>query len=839
MTKNHKGTLNISPDPNILIVLSNTPLKPIDALCELIDNSLDSFDAARREGLNISSRWIRIHLPSSTQIQNGEGVIRIVDNGIGLDKDGLQGALQAGFSTKNKFGALGLFGVGFNIATAKLGQRTAVTTARADLTGKTAEFALRATIDLQELKRRGDFDVPLDEIANPERGTVVEISDWWPNGTPNQRFAYELAKISKPKLLEQLGRRYSTILRDDEKRVNITVNDEAVVPFEHCVWSAKRFVTRQGIGSIHAQISFDEVLRVLRRCQKDGNVLEATDKACGVCGGSDIKQVNERIHGWIGVQRFDDKSNFGIDLIRNGRAIRVAEKEAFFNYTDELGETEKEYPIDQNTGRIVGEVHLDHVPVDYTKQDFERPSREWQEAMGFIRGGALQAKNRADGVRNETPLGRIFDGYRRVKRYGREDMYMGTWSESKPDRISRDVELEFLKRFKAKEPGYSDDEKWWELVESATIPPLKPLTSCGDCGAENPDSAQECVGCGKILVGKECTKCGAEILKSAKSCPICGEDQTIQVTGPWKCAGCNYLNASDDNLCSQCGLAKGSPNPMDVTYLRASANRIDELCFESLTFKLVDGTVSQPLSVNTYAVSSDALRPFFNQPAIPTYAPPSASLDRIDIFIDRQHPFFVQLGCTPEFAVATQVATFLQALVGTSSNGMTTLNLAHRVLQSAFGERVSLTRESVRAEVEDLLESISDAVASMPWSSSLSTELTNSELELLVEKLQQIGKLSALEQVKGSGQFLRYVPASIPRLFRLDIAKWLGSIFIDESATFKDVAPVLAQRASEQARQAILRALEDCTDFIDNPTVDDTTLRKVKLSVEFVSSRLQ
>jgi hypothetical protein len=839
VTKENKGTLNISPDPNILIVLSNTPLKPIDALCELIDNSLDSFDAARRAGLPIPSRWIRILLPSPTQIQNGEGVIRVVDNGIGLDRDGLQGALQAGFSTKNKFGALGLFGVGFNIATAKLGQRTVVTTARADLTGKTAQHALRATIDLQELKRRGDFEVPLEEVANPERGTVVEISDWWPNGTPNQRFAFELARISKPKLLEQLGRRYSTILRDDEKKVNMTVNDEVVVPFEHCVWSEKRAVNRQGIGSIPARITFDETRWVMRRCQTDGNVLEASEKVCGVCGGSDIKQVNERIHGWIGIQRFDDKSNFGIDLIRNGRAIRVAEKEAFFNYTDELGETEKEYPIDQNTGRIVGEVHLDHVPVDYTKQDFERPSREWQEAMEYIRGGALQAKNRPEGVRNETPMGRIFDGYRKVKRYGKEDMYMGTWSETKPDRISRDVEAEYYKRFKAKEPGYYDDQKWWELVENATIPPNKPLKSCDDCGADNPETAQECVGCGKILIGKECTKCGAEILKSASSCPMCGEDQTIQVTGPWKCAACTYLNASDENACSQCGLAKGSANPMDASQLRASANRLDELSFDSLTFKLVDGNVSQPLSVSTYSVARDSLRPFFNQPPIPTYAPPGSSLDQIDIFIDRQHPFFVELGYTAEFAVATQVASFLQALVGSTTNGMTTLNLAHRVLQTAFGERVSLTKESVRAEVEDLLESISDAVTAMPWSSALSTELTNAEMEMLVEKLQQIGKLSTLEQIKGSGQFLRYVPTSLPRLLRLDIAKWIGAVFVDESAEIKDVAPMLAQRASEQARQAILRALEDCTDFLESPTVDDTTLRKVKLSVEFVSARLQ
>jgi Leucine-rich repeat (LRR) protein len=278
---------------------------------------------------------------------------------------------------------------------------------------------------------------------------------------------------------------------------------------------------------------------------------------------------------------------------------------------------------------------------------------------------------------------------------------------------------------------------------------------------------------------------------------------------------------------------------MDASQLRGAANRLDELSFESLTFKLVNGNVSQPLSVNTFSVTSNSLRPFFNQAPIPTYTPPSSSLDQIDIFVDRQHPFFVELGCTVEFAVATQVASFLQALVGSTANGMTTLNLAHRVLQTAFGERVSLTKESVRRSVEDLLESISDGVTAMPWCSALSTELTNAEVETLVEKLQQVGKLATLEQIKGSGQFLRYVPSSLPRLLRLDFARWSGTVFTDESAEYKDVAPLLAQRASEQARQAIMRALEDCTDFLESPTVDETTLRKVKLSVEFVGARLQ
>lgn len=335
------STLNISPDPSILMVLANTPLKPIDALCELVDNALDSFVAAQRAGLNIDSKWVRITIPKWSQIENGEGVVRVVDNGIGLDRDGLEGALKAGFSTKNKYDQLGLFGVGFNIATAKLGHKTVVTTAKADVTGKLPEFALRATIDLQDLKRRNTYEIPLASIPRPERGTVVEVSGWWPTGTPNDRFAIELAKISRPKLLEQLGRRYATVLNNPASRVNMTVNEESVVPFEHCAWSENRSISKRGVGAIPAKISFNQVLRTARRCEKDGNFMAEGELVCSACGGNKTKQIEERVRGWIGVQRFDDKSYFGIDIIRNGRAIRVAEKDAFFIFTDEIGETEK------------------------------------------------------------------------------------------------------------------------------------------------------------------------------------------------------------------------------------------------------------------------------------------------------------------------------------------------------------------------------------------------------------------------------------------------------------------------------------------------------------------
>lgn len=41
---------DLTPDPKVLIALTHTPIQPLDALCELIDNAIDSFEAAALQG---------------------------------------------------------------------------------------------------------------------------------------------------------------------------------------------------------------------------------------------------------------------------------------------------------------------------------------------------------------------------------------------------------------------------------------------------------------------------------------------------------------------------------------------------------------------------------------------------------------------------------------------------------------------------------------------------------------------------------------------------------------------------------------------------------------------
>jgi len=253
---------------------------------------------------------------------------------------------------------------------------------------------------------------------------------------------------------------------------------------------------------------------------------------------------------------------------------------------------------------------------------------------------------------------------------------------------------------------------------------------------------------------------------------------------------------------------------------------------------LVDGSTTQPLSVTTYSVPKERLKPIFNQPAVPTYVPASASLDRMELFIDRSHAFFTELGFTPEFAVATQVASFLQILAGSSSNGRSTLNHTHKVLQTLFSHTVSISAESVRRLCEELVQEIVDRVINCDWARALSPDMTGDEREELARKLQELGLVSQLVSLQATGAFVRYVPRALPRIYRDEPEKWNGVVFIDETSELLSFAPATSAKFKDRSKNQTLRALDECAEFLEWPSSDEIVLRRVKSSVSYLKSRL-
>lgn len=829
--------LDITPDPKVLVALTHTPLRPLDALCELIDNGIDSVLGVAVSGDAARHPLIQVEIPGPSEASKGQGILRVADNGTGLDREGLANALRAGYSGKNRYDTLGLFGMGFNIASGKLGRRTRVLTARAE-----DELALSAVVDLPTLVENRKFEIPVEMVAKPPHftsGTIIEVASWWPTGDPNAGFILQLARMTKQNLRASIGRRYATLLdTDGQVAARMLVNGEPVDGHEHCVWSEGRFVERAGWGRIPAKISIDTVLRSQRRCVRDGTLFEPDGAECLECGGSASRTVDERVYGWVGIQRFDDNNRFGIDLIRNGRAIRIAEKEAFFSHLDELGESVKEYPTDQQSGRIVGEVHLDHVPVDFQKQDFQRSSEEWQRALHYLRGASLLPGKWSASEENRSPVSTLFQGYRKVRNFGKLDMYMGRYdpASKKAVRISRDVEQDFYRRFVAGEPGYYDDGRWWDLVEGASVPPLVELEECLACGFQNLPGVETCGQCDVILRGKECISCGEPLPASAVSCAGCGASQIPEVDEPWRCAVCGAVNDVTDERCPTCESLRGALDPLDETALRGRSEEWRELSFEARTFGLLDGSRSEPLGAQVF--KAPKLRPRWNGDHIPAavFRRPGA----LAIYIDALHPVFTQLNGRPEDVVAAEAAQYIFSVRSDlrTERGHSISSLAAAIVSELWSERLGVQPESIREAIRSLTSRVQELVETHPGAPDFYVELDQFEQRDLAERLIASGVFDRLQELSGSGKFLRYCSLSvIERFFESRPEWWFGNVWVERLPEGQ-----LLGSYYESARARVVRlyarCLEDCAAYIQYEDPDEFLVTRAQASVGFLEAAL-
>lgn len=407
-----KSTLDITPSPRLLAVLGDIPLQPWQCLAELADNSLDELlklpDRSQENPLTVEI----------TIVDEGpQGIhLTVRDNGSGMGEEDLERSLRAGHSGKNRYGSLGLFGMGFNIATARLGNVTTVTTTQLG-----SGEALSAKIDFADIQSRESFSVPLSrtQVSPEESGTTVRV-----------RLKREMAELlGRPTyqktLMNQLGDVYSYLLRDSVPGLShegmssrlpvvLSLNGEKIEPKLPCVWSDSRSVLSYG-RQVHAVQYIDTKLTAATACLDCGYWDRKNGpEECEECGSRHLELRERRIWGWIGIQRFIDSTSYGIDFLRYGRKILKQDK-GIFTFTDpDTLQSDAEYPIEMpaNQGRIIGEIHLDHVPVTYQKNDFDRQSNDWQKAIEVIRG-TQTLKPKGARQPNDSPLARVYSAYRR------------------------------------------------------------------------------------------------------------------------------------------------------------------------------------------------------------------------------------------------------------------------------------------------------------------------------------------------------------------------------------------------------------------------------------------
>ncbi|MDR6884313.1 ATP-binding protein [Bacillus sp. 3255] len=839
----HKLIFDFTPDPNVLIALTHTAILPLDALCELIDNCIDSFQYATLSGLKIENPIILIDLPKPSELSRREGLIRIRDNGPGLTPEMAEKIIRAGYSSKNKFDSLGLFGMGFNISTGKLGRVTKLYTAR-----KEESQATEVTIDLAEITRTGKYELEgyrTSKRDGVEQGTVIEVSGWWPEGNSNSQFVKRLVQYGLPTIRTEIGRRYATLLRD--KKIRIVVNNEPCEAFHHCVWNEARTVERRGWGQIPAVIRFDKVIYNQKKCSNCGSEIISEMDECPSCESSSIRTVEERISGWIGIQRFDDSTNYGIDIIRNGRSIRIAEKSAFFEFVDEFKKTIYDYPADQNYGRIVGEVHLNHVPVDFLKQDFMRTSPEWLRAMVFLRGESSLQPKQPNADRNESPMFRLYQGYRRVRNFGKADMYMGYYDAetNEPKRISRDIEREFYAKFLKKIPGYFDDTEWWKLVEQATTPPIQELPECPSCGAQNLKERDTCEVCGDILIPKNCINpdCNSEIPKSALSCPICGVSQVPKIEDPWTCFVCSTKNIAGNTTCSHCGNDRNSENVLSRDYLLKNANKSDELSMPGCSILLADGSYSSPIAVNTY-ITVNPIIPFNQTEGIPLVV---FKGEEIDIFIDKAHKAFRAFRLRPEQMIAAEVALYIydmnrQLTVKQYQGQHTLTNLEWQILKSKWSEVLEDNPEKIRADINSFFDSVKERLPLLFGSliSDIFDDLTEEEKKNLV--INMLGKedISRIGEMRMDGTYLKYLDEEIiAGLFNKYPEKFFdGNLWTTPYTGISGLPDTVLAPIQSRIKQTFGNCLSDISGFARDRSPEPGISQRARMSLDYLLQKV-
>ncbi|MEV0551475.1 ATP-binding protein [Nocardia salmonicida] len=468
--------MKITPSARVLRMLGEIEFDEWQCIAELVDNSFDDFTEIRRTDIPWAGGYhVSVLLPSSP---SGELVVE--DTGRGMDRERLERAVRAGWSGNDMHDKLGLFGMGFNVATARLGRRTRVLTTRQG----DPEW-IGVDIDLDRI----DDDFEAEDLTEPkadlnEHGTRIIVSRLNPGRA-------EWLRKNGAHLRNHLGGVYSWILENTP--FDLTVGGTRVKPVRHCRWGDERAVVYNRKERIPAYIPIDKKLEDGLACADCGQWQLPDRVACESCGGDRLHVRERRVHGWLGIQRHLDRKEYGVDFLRNGRKILRWDKRIFTwrNPDGEVGNEEVEYPIEMahQGGRIIGEIHLDHVPVTYQKNAFEYDDRSWKSAIELLRGqGPLlpqRAKDAGYVSENVTPLALLVKGYRRNDA-GERCLIPGDANGKGPIHVETRA---WGREFQSGTPEYQTDSMWWQAV--VDFEEAKRGGKRANATASTPDTADE------------------------------------------------------------------------------------------------------------------------------------------------------------------------------------------------------------------------------------------------------------------------------------------------------------------------------------------------------------
>ncbi|MFF9621425.1 ATP-binding protein [Streptomyces griseosporeus] len=769
--------INVMPHPRILGVLGDIEFTHWQCLAELIDNSFDEFQAA---GETSNCPSVSISLPAANS-QRASAEITVQDNGRGMSLEAVTNAIRAGWTSNNRHGSLGLFGMGFNISTARLGRRTTVRTGRAG-----DPYWIEVTLDLAKIAESAKYQAPYRTVPKnspDEHGTTITISD-----LKQEQYTTLCRPRTQKVIRDTLGDVYSYLL--DTKGFLLTLNGKKVRPRLPCVWDEKRTVTRQGV-EINAVQRIERRLSAKKACMVCGYWSPADAELCEECGQDRLELRERKIWGWIGIQRYLHRKDYGLDFLRNGRKILLRDKRVFYWQDEENpAEQELEYPIDSRgiqMGRIVGEIHCDHVAPNYQKTAFEYETPEWRQVLREVRGTSPlrpQIARRLGLPENKSPLALLYTGFRRQDP-GLNYLIPGDGRNALHEKAQQWADLMRLGGHE-----FQSDEVWYRAAYQHDNPVLP------DPAPENDDILP---GFGADLLKPDITPetDGAQSAEAAadgeataeKATPVETVDQRLQ-----------RYRAHAEALVDLAG-----------TYFLEELGRIE------LAAWAVRGQTLVTNDGRTAPVVVSMIR-----------AP------RLEVFIDTGHALFHESGSDLRDLALVEVAEYMRVRANHLSTPLTEI-IAHLKTQTASPR---LTPATMAEESERLLDQVRGAMV-MPVSENPAIHwllLTQDERARAERKFAvQSGGEFSWNDALSNGDFIRYAPASaLIRIIQESPASFL------DGAVFK--RGYIALSDSEAKALVVERLINPLSDLAlleqHRPRLDVEELARIRISCRLIARDL-
>jgi hypothetical protein len=427
-------------------------------------------------------------------------------------------------------------------------------------------------------------------------------------------------------------------------------------------------------------------------------------------------------------------------------------------------------------------------------------------------------------------------------------MYMGYYdsTEAKAKRISRDIENEYYQKFLNREPGYFDDEKWWELVETADRPPIPEMVICSSCRVENEKEADQCSACGNILKAKTCinSACAKSIPFSAHSCPFCSESQSLHLETTWHCDVCRSDNSPTIDLCSTCGNKQGTPNPVSRDALLSNSDKMDDLSINGCNIKLADGMNSSPMDISVYA-SRVPLRPYGATNTLPAICLRTEASH--EIYLDLSHAEFSRFGIAPESIVAHEASIVIHLensrLISQYPNIHTIHNIAWQFLYKYYATRLEDSSETVREDSHALFSSIRERIAKSfagKFEEAYQT-LSEAQVGVMVRNMQHSGRdISHLLGMKACGDFLLYIDeTAIADLFReVPDLFFDGAVWNDRISGLQELPSNVIKEVRERTILEFKNCLEDVVSFFQTSRPSQARIKRCRFSLEILERAL-